>query len=76
MSSTKFLKTAHEIVKDNPELFETLMEFERTRKIRTKERLNFTIDKNIASKFRKFCKEKGYNMSSKIEQAMKDIISK
>ena len=45
-------------------------------KIRTKTRLNFTIDRSVASRFTKLCKEKGYNMSAKIEQAMKELIEK
>ena len=74
MRSSKFLKIAGRIPKKDKEVFDTLMEFERTKKIRTKVRLNFTIDKSIASKFKKFCKDKRYNMSAKIEQAMEDII--
>jgi len=73
MQSNKFLHIAETIVKKNPELFETLMEFEKTSEIRTKTRLNFTIDKEIASKFKKFCRDNGYNMSAKIEHAMQEI---
>lgn len=76
MQSNKFLKIARGIVKRKPEVFETLMEFEKTKKIRTKTRLNFTIDKSTAFRFRKFCREKGYNMSSKIEQAMNEMMEK
>ncbi|MAE42150.1 hypothetical protein CMO93_00130 [Candidatus Woesearchaeota archaeon] len=42
----------------------------------TKTRLNFTIDKAIAAQFKNFCKEEGFNMSAKIEKAIKDIITK
>jgi len=76
MPSNKFIKKAHKIVERDKVVFDTLMEFERDKRIRTKTRLNFTIDKNIAAKFRKFCREKGYNMSSKIEQAMQDLIAR
>ena len=76
MSSNKFLKIADNIVAEEKEVFETLMEFEKTKKIRTKTRMNFTIDKSTASKFKKYCKNKGYNMSAKIEQSMKDIVHK
>ena len=75
MPSNKFLKIAREIVKKDKIVFDTLMEFEKTKKIITKTRLNFTIDKNIANKFKKFCRNKGYNMSAKIEEAMEKIIS-
>jgi len=69
----KDIKRAQKIIK-HKELFDTLMEFEETRKIRTKTRLNFTIDKRVASKFRKHCRKQGYNMSAKIEQAMRKVI--
>lgn len=72
--TNEFLKIAERVVKEKPQMFETLMEFEKTKKIRTKERLNFTIDKRVASEFRKFCREKGYNMSAKIEQVMRDAV--
>jgi len=76
MPSNKFLKIAEKIAKRDKALFDTLIEFEKTKKIRTKTRLNFTIDKSIASQFKRFCREHGYNMSSKIEQAMRNIMIK
>ncbi|KYK24636.1 hypothetical protein AYK26_03615 [Euryarchaeota archaeon SM23-78] len=76
MQSNKFLKKAHEIAQRDKIVFDTLMEFERDKRIRTKTRLNFTIDKNIAFKFKKYCREKGYNMSSKVEAAMKEMVAK
>lgn len=74
MQSDDFLQTAKKLVIRDKAVFDTLLEFEKTKKIKTKERLNFTIDKSIASRFKKFCREKGYNMSAKIEQAMREII--
>jgi len=74
MPSGKLLRIAKNVVKNEPELFETLMEFERTKRIRTKTRLNFTIDKTVAAQFRKFCHQKNYNMSARIEQLMRDEI--
>lgn len=76
MQSNKFIKKAHEIAERDKIVFDTLMEFERDKRIRTKTRLNFTIDKNVAHKFKKHCREKGYNMSSKIEAAMSEIVAK
>jgi len=76
MSSSKLQKIAKRIAKEDKVLFDSLIEFEKTRKIKTKTRLNFTIDKSIALKFRNFCKSKGYNMSAKIEQIMEDMIKK
>ena len=76
MPSSNIIKLAERIAKRDAEVFEILMEFERTRKISTKTRLNFTIDKSVASKFKKFCRNKGYNMSSKIEKAMLNLLEK
>jgi len=75
MQSTRFLKAAKKIAKRDSEVFDTLMQFEKTKKIRTKTRLNFTIDKTVASNFRRFCRDKGYNMSAKVEQAMKETLA-
>lgn len=76
MQSNKFIQTAQNIVKRDSAVFDTLMEFEKTKKIRSKVRLNFTIDKAIAMNFKKFCRDKGYNMSAKIEKAMEEIMTK
>jgi hypothetical protein len=75
MQSNKFLQTAKKIAKRDSAVFDTLMEFEKTKKIRSKTRLNFTIDKPVAMNFRKLCRDQGYNMSAKIEQAIKGIIA-
>ena len=74
MPSNKFLERAHIIARKNRALFDTLIEFEKTKKVRTKARLNFTIDKSLAAQFKKFCRNKGYNMSAKIEHAMKELM--
>lgn len=74
MQSNKFIKKAKEIAKRDSAVFDTLMEFEKTKKIKTKTRLNFTVDKAIAMNFKKFSREKGYNMSAKVEQAIKQMM--
>ena len=76
MPSNNFLKIAGNIAERDKALFDTLIEFEKTKRIRTKTRLNFTIDKAIASRFKKFCRDKGFNMSAKIEQAIGNLIEK
>ena len=73
MSSTKFQKLAKKIAVRDKAIFDSLIEFENTGKIRTKTRMNFTIDKDIASKFKKYCKDKGINMSAKIEKLMDNL---
>ena len=74
-SSNKFLKIAKRIAREDKEIFDTLIEFEKTQKIRNKTRLNFTIDKNIATKFRKYCLKNKINMSAKIQECMEKMIS-
>ena len=76
MSSTKFIRLAKKISKEDKAVFDTLMEFEKTGKIKTKTRLNFTVDKGIAAKFRKYCRDNGYSMSAKIEEAIKNMMKK
>jgi hypothetical protein len=76
MSSKKIIEIAKKIVRRDRQVFDNLMEFERTKKIRTKARLNFTIDKSIADKFRRYSREKGYNMSAKVEQAIEEMMNK
>ena len=77
MQSSKFLETARKIVRENPEAFEALLEYERTKKLPKlsyKERANFTIDSTLLRKFRGYCKEKGLNMSRVVERCMKEEI--
>ena len=75
-SNTKFIEKAREIAKRDKAVFDTLLEFEKTGEIRTKTKLNFTIDKTVAAQFKQFCRKQGYNMSAKIEQAMKKLMEK
>jgi hypothetical protein len=52
-------------------------EFERTgqlRKIHVKQRGNFTIDVDLMRQFRQYCQEKGYKMSTVVEQLLKQHI--
>lgn len=76
MASSKFLRIARDVAERDKPMFDILMDFEDTKQIRTKTRVNFTIDKTLASRFRKFCREKGYTMSSKIESAIKEMLDK
>ena len=70
--SRKLLKIAKKIVKHRRDYRRRQAKKSNS----TKTRLNFTIDKAIAAQFKNFCKEEGYNMSAKIEKAIKDIITK
>jgi len=73
--SQEAIKKAIKIIKEHPGAFKALEEFEKTGKLITKTRMNFTIDREIAREFKDFCKKKGYNMSAKIEEYMKKIIN-
>ena len=76
MSSNRFLKIADRLAVEHKEIYDTLLEFEKTGKIRTKVKLNFTINKAVASRFKKFCLDHGYNMSAKIEKAINRLLEK
>lgn len=71
MQSAKLVKYAKDAIKEHPEMFEALLELERTGKLpkpNPKERVNFTIDVKLIREFRSYCKEHGYKMSSLIEK--------
>ncbi len=78
-SDSLIVKTAKKLVKEHPEYFEALVEFERTGKLpklNYKKRVNFTIDENLFRKFRIYCNNKGYKMSSKIEELIRKELYK
>jgi hypothetical protein len=72
MASQKIIN----IIKERPGAFKALEEFEKTGKVITKTRMNFTIDREIARQFKEFCRKNGYNMSSIVEQSIKKIVKK
>jgi uncharacterized protein (DUF4415 family) len=70
----KFVETAKRIIKQNPEVFEALMEFERTKKLpklTRKERINVTIDSSLLRKFREYCRKNNKVISRIIEEHIK-----
>ena len=79
MQSSKLVTYAKEAVKEHPELFESLLEYERTGKLpkpNPKERANFTIDAKLLRAYRKYCKKHGYKMSARIEKFIEKEITK
>ena len=74
-SQSKFLKNALKIIKERPSGFKALEEFEKTGKTILKIRLNFTIDRETAKKFRDYCKKHNLNMSKIIEDSIKRRIN-
>lgn len=65
-----------EIVKKHASVFKALEEFEKSGRAIIKTRMNFTIDREIARKFRGYCKKNRYNMSLKIEESMRRMLFK
>ena len=67
----QIVEKARKIIRENPEYFEALVEFEKTKKLpklNYKTRVNFTIDVNIFKRFRAYCRKKKLKMFSMIEQ--------
>ena len=79
LSDKGVLEKAKKVIRERHELFEALLEFERTGKLPRltyKQRANFTIDHDLLIKFRSYCKKNGYNMSNKIEQLIRKELKK
>ena len=67
----KIIQISKKLVKEHPEYFEALVEFERTKKLPKltyKERVNFTLDANLMREFRVYCKKNNYKMSNVLER--------
>lgn len=61
-------------IKKHPEIFAALEEFERTKRLprfTRRKRIDITIDERTLMNFKKYCLEKGLNMSRIIENYMK-----
>lgn len=70
LSSKKITKLVHQ----NSDLLEALAEFDRTgqlRKVKVKERVNFTLDAELMRRFRSHCQEHNLKMSNVLEKALK-----
>ncbi|KHO45858.1 MAG: hypothetical protein QS98_C0007G0016 [archaeon GW2011_AR3] len=68
---------ARQIIAKYSEVFESLMEFERTKKLPKlyrRKRLNITIDENVLRDFKKYCGKNGINMSRWLERKMVDAV--
>ena len=64
---------AKEAIAEHPEMFDALMEFEKTKKLPRfsyKKRVNFTISDDVFKQFRRYCEENSMKMSAKLEQLM------
>lgn len=63
-----------EIIDENSGVFKALLDFETTGRVVTKIRMNFTIDREVAKKFKEKCRKKRDNMSNKIEECMREYV--
>ncbi len=71
---SKFLETARRVVREHPEVFDALLEYERTKKLPKLTYhicANLTIESGLLSKFRAYCAERGMNMSNVVEKHIK-----
>jgi hypothetical protein len=79
LSGKKLLKNVDIVLAKYPEIFDALEEYDRThrlKKIKFKERANFTIDSNLLNEFRKYCQSNSMKMSTKIEKLIKNELKK
>ena len=77
LSDKGLIKFTDKLLREQPEIFESLLEFEKTGRVPKftyKRRYNFTLDPNIFKKFKEYCEKKGIKMSTKIEQYIKENI--
>jgi len=73
----RIIEKAKKIIREKPELFAALEEFDRTgklKKLKYKERATFTIDEEIMMKFRVYCEKNNMKMSSVIEEMIKSKV--
>lgn len=78
MPPSKLLRAALQAIKEHPQVFEALEEYDRTRKLPKttyRERINVTIDPNVLRKFKRYAQEKGLNMSRLIEKHIKEELA-
>jgi len=78
MSSNEFLETAKRIIRERPEVFEALLEYEKTKRLPKttyRQRINLTINSSLLKKFKRHCREKSINMSRLIETHMREELN-
>lgn len=79
MPSSKFLQTARRIIRENPEMFSALEEYDRTRKLPKlsyKKRVDFTVDADVFRKFRTYCRKEGLAMSKVVEKLIREELKR
>ena len=75
LSDKGLIKTTERLLREQPEIFEALLEFERTKRVPKftyKRRFNFTLDPTLMKNFKAYCEKKGIKMSTRIEQHIRE----
>ncbi len=73
-SDKKFISFVDKVIEKHPEAFEAMLEFERTKKLPRpsyKERVNFTLDRNLIKNLREYSRQKNQKMSNLIEELIR-----
>lgn len=74
-SKHKLVNYALKAIKEHPQVFEALAEYDQTGKMPKtiyRERINLTIDGQLLQKFKFYARENGLNMSRVIEKHIKE----
>lgn len=78
LSDKGLIENTKRLLKEQPEIFDALLEFERTRRVPKftyKKRVNFTLDPILFNKFKNYCEKEGIKMSTKLEQYIREKMS-
>ncbi|MDD5133232.1 MAG: plasmid partition protein ParG [Candidatus Nanoarchaeia archaeon] len=78
LQDKEFVDLAKKIIKEKPEVFEALMDFEKTGRVpkfTKKERIDITIDSEILRKFRAYCEKNSLKISNVIEKLIKNNLN-
>ncbi len=73
------VKLAKKSIKEEPEVFDALLEFEKTGRVpkfTRKKRIDFTLDTEVLRKFKYYCEKNNLKMSNVIENLIRDNILK
>jgi len=74
-----FLEKAKREIAKNQDMFAVFEEFDRTGKFRKrtyKVRPSFTVDEDLFNRYRNYCKKNGISMSARVENFIKEELSK
>lgn len=73
----EFINAARKVINENQDLFVALEELDRTgklKKVKYKQRVDFTIDEDLMAKFRGYCKKHNIKLSNKVEDLIKEFL--